>query len=84
MNRIITGIAFLTFLFTATAAYAPETGPADRADFEELAYRVLEDGSIIDGSGNPKGWMVGNEVYDKGWRLKYRLEGKRLHDASGM
>ena len=84
MNRIIAGIGFLIFFLTATAAFAPETGPADRGDIERLAYRVKEDGRIIDGSGNPRAWMVGNEVYDNSWRLKYRLDGRKLHDVPGI
>jgi hypothetical protein len=84
MNLITAGIACLIVLFTAGAAFAPEAGLADRGDLGGLVYRVEGDGRLVDENGNPKGWMIGNEVYDNGWNLKYRLERRKLHDISGV
>lgn len=79
MNRIIAGTACLVLLVTAGAAYAPETGRADRGDLAGLTYRVEEDGRMVDIDGSQKGWMVGDEVYDNGWNLKYRLQKGKPH-----
>ncbi len=73
MNSIIAGIACIALLITAGAAYAPEATQADRGDLAGLFYRVEADGRMIDTEGNVKGWMIGEEVYDAGWNLKYRL-----------
>jgi len=82
MKSITTGMVCLVLLVTAGAAYAPESGPADRGDVAGLTYRVEDDGRMLDLNGNPKGWMIGDEVYDNGWNLKYRLERRRARDAS--
>jgi hypothetical protein len=84
MKLLASVVIGLALMAGVTAAYAPETEPADRGEIHEVAYRVEETGRIIDKDGTPKGWMIGNEVYDNAWNLKYRLEGKKLFDASGQ
>ena len=73
MNSIIAGMACIVLLVTAGAAFAPEATRADLGDLAGLTYRVEEGGRMIDTEGNVRGWMIGEEVYDAGWNLKYRL-----------
>ena len=80
MKSIVAGVACLVLFAAAGAAYAPETAPADRGDLAGLTYRVEDDGRMVDGYGNPKGWMIGDEVYDSGWNLKYRLEKRKVRE----
>jgi hypothetical protein len=84
MNFLASAVAGLVLMAGVTAAYAPETGPADRGEAHEVAYQVEETGRLVDKDGTPKGWMIGNDVYDNAWNLKYRMEGKKLLDVSGQ
>jgi hypothetical protein len=84
MNFFIAGITGLVLVLGTTAAYAPETGPLDRGRIYDVAYCIEENGRIVDNSGASKGWMVGDEVYDNAWNLKYRMEGKSLREVSAI
>ena len=83
MNFFTTGVIGLVLVMGSTAAYAPETGPLDRGQIHDMEYSIEATGRIVDRDGTPKGWMIGDEVYDNAWNLKYRMEGKRIRDLSG-
>jgi hypothetical protein len=84
MNFLTAGVMGLTLMLGATAAYAPEAAPQDHGRIHDVAYCVEESGRIVDRAGAPKGWMIGNEVYDNAWNLKYRMEGKSIRDVPGI
>jgi hypothetical protein len=70
MYKTISCILFILFiLISATDLQAPEITVRDILGFD--AYRVAEDGSILDKEGDVKGWVCGNTVYDAQWNVKY-------------
>lgn len=70
MNKTIVYILFiLFFLVAATDLQAPEITARDILGFD--AYRVVENGSIMDKDGAVKGWVCGNTVYDTGWDVRH-------------
>jgi hypothetical protein len=84
MNFVIAGIMGLILVLGSTTVYAPEAGHPDCGDVHDMAYHIEENGRMVDNGGIQKGWMIGNEVYDNAWTLKYRMEGKRILDVSGI
>jgi hypothetical protein len=83
MNRMTAPLTGIMVLLMVTAAYAPEIGFEESGGVYDLAYRIGEDGRIVDRGGSVKGWMIGSEVYGKDWSLKYKMRGNRLCRVSG-
>jgi hypothetical protein len=81
MKTFAAGAACLVLLLLSTAVYAPDAGPSERGGIEELVYRVLEDGRVMDNNGRQKGWIMGGDVYDNDWNLKLRIKGRDIQRA---
>ncbi|OQB76606.1 MAG: hypothetical protein BWX92_01669 [Deltaproteobacteria bacterium ADurb.Bin135] len=54
--------------------HAPEI--TERDIFGYVAYRVAEGGTILDGDGAVRGWILGDTVYDPSWDVRYVIPGE--------
>ena len=75
MKRILVVIpvCFCMYLSFAADLMAPETTEQDVFGYE--TYSIHENGAIRTRSGELKGWIRGNEVYDTQWSFKYSVTG---------
>jgi hypothetical protein len=70
MYKVIFYMLFiLFFLVSATDLQAPVITARDIFGFD--AYRIAENGSILDKDGDVRGWICGNTVYDAQWNVRY-------------
>jgi hypothetical protein len=80
IRPVLTVIIGTIFLFGAVQiADAP---PLEAPCLDDIpCYQIDDDGRIIDSTGRVRGLMKGNEVYTSDLEFRYRLSGRRLHDA---
>ncbi|HEY3276158.1 MAG TPA: hypothetical protein VGJ94_06025 [Syntrophorhabdaceae bacterium] len=83
MNKtLIPALYILAFLVAVPDLQAPEITERDLSGYE--AYRIAENGAIIDRDGAMKGWFHGDTIYDTMWNEQYVvMEGKKLRPVSG-
>lgn len=73
------GVAIILLIVAAVQiADAPSLEAVNHGTVQR--YQIDDNGRIIDSNGRLCGWIKGNEVYNSGLELKYRLSGKRLED----
>ena len=82
MNRtLIPALCILAFLIGVTDLQAPEITERDLFGYE--AYRIAENGAILDRDGAMKGWFQRDTIYDTMWNERYVvIQGKKLRPLS--
>ena len=77
LHKITWSMLFtLLVLLWVSDLQAPEITGRDIFGFEP--YRLVADGTMIDAEGAAKGWIRDDVVYDANWKVRYRIDGKKL------
>lgn len=78
---VLTGVIIIMLMgIVVNVADAPPLEAVNPGTVQ--CYQIDDSGRIIDSSGRLRGWIRGNEVYNPGLELKYRLSGSHLKDIN--
>lgn len=76
----LTGVAIILLIGAVVQITDAPSSEAINPDTVQC-YQIDDSGRIIDNNGRLRGWIRGNEVYNPGMELKYRLSDRNLEDV---
>jgi hypothetical protein len=78
---ILAALAVLIVVtFVVAAAQVADAPSPETPEVADIAYRIENDGRLVDAEGRTRGWLKGDEIFGPNLELKYRVAGKQIEE----